>query len=929
MDEFLIFLVLPGALVLFIFAGAIAAFVALARIRRLGEQVTRLERQLLAGGGVPTPGAPLAGPRTAATMPAERSASRRIDDEPVADDPPPAPPAPPDTDTREQPAAQPSVPATPHTPRPVLSATSNLEGSFEEIFTGRWLVWLGGVTLALGGFFLVKYSIDQGWIGPLVRVLAGLALGLALIGGGEWLRRRPWERALAGVQPSYIPPALVAAGLATIFAALYAAYGLYDLIHVVVAFALLVATAAAAVLLALLHGWFVAVLGVVGAFAVPALLSTGQHSTEVLFPYIFVLIVGVLAVSRHTGWHWLNWLGLAGVVGYTCIWYATWQSGDALIVAPFLILTGVVTVLGRAPNRGPEIALPGPFDIYKLSRGEQFATGAALALALLVWALFRLEGGGLTALTTVTVAIALLLIEARRESRLDILALFALALALAVLLFWRMPHTVSRLAAMWELDGQAIGQVAGSFIPPELAVYVTLAAGFAALFGLGGFAALWGAWRPGYWASLSAIPPVLFLAVAYLRIERFEIDLGWALVAVLLAALLAFAGERVARFRAHAGMRAALGAYAIGASAGLVVAFAVSLENAWLTVALSLQVAAMVWIDEKLDLRAVRRAAEALAYVVAVRLLLNPEIFDYRLGAIPGLNWLLYGYGVPMAAFWWASRRPGARHDPRLGHVLEAGALLFLVVLASLEIRHLIAGGGVDHFDYRLAEQSLNTIAWAGIAYALYHRLGPASRLVQRWGWRLLAGLAFSHAVVMQLGFSNPLLSDDGVGPWPIFNLLLLGFGGPMLFALLFLRRARARGDMLYAAVAGLTGLVFGFFWLTLEVRHAFQGSEIGAWRSTGDGEWYAYSLAWLAFAGVLLGLAILRGYRAARYASLVVVMFTVAKVFLFDMAALTGIFRALSFIALGLVLVSVGYLYRRFVFPPKPPLLEEEGDDA
>ena len=45
----------------------------------------------------------------------------------------------------------------------------------------------------------------------------------------------------------------------------------------------------------------------------------------------------------------------------------------------------------------------------------------------------------------------------------------------------------------------------------------------------------------------------------------------------------------------------------------------------------------------------------------------------------------------------------------------------------------------------------------------------------------------------------------------------------------------------------------------------------------------------------------------------------------LLDMAALTGIFRALSFIGLGSCLVGVGWLYRRFVFPPRPPTLEAE----
>jgi uncharacterized membrane protein len=53
--------------------------------------------------------------------------------------------------------------------------------------------------------------------------------------------------------------------------------------------------------------------------------------------------------------------------------------------------------------------------------------------------------------------------------------------------------------------------------------------------------------------------------------------------------------------------------------------------------------------------------------------------------------------------------------------------------------------------------------------------------------------------------------------------------------------------------------------------------------------------------------------------ASGAVIMLTIAKVFLVDMSDLTGIWRALSFIGLGLVLVGIGYLYQHLLFPPRP----------
>ena len=66
-------------------------------------------------------------------------------------------------------------------------------------------------------------------------------MGAALVVAGEWLRRQPLQKAIASLQPNYVPPALTAGGLFTAFASIYAAYGLYDLIPSLVAFVLLVA----------------------------------------------------------------------------------------------------------------------------------------------------------------------------------------------------------------------------------------------------------------------------------------------------------------------------------------------------------------------------------------------------------------------------------------------------------------------------------------------------------------------------------------------------------------------------------------------------------------------------------------------------------------------------------------------------------------
>ena len=79
--------------------------------------------------------------------------------------------------------------------------------SFEERLGTQWAVWVGGIALALGGIFLVRYSIEQGLLGPGVRVALGALLAAALIIAGEWARRtraaRRHLRAAQGAHPEH------------------------------------------------------------------------------------------------------------------------------------------------------------------------------------------------------------------------------------------------------------------------------------------------------------------------------------------------------------------------------------------------------------------------------------------------------------------------------------------------------------------------------------------------------------------------------------------------------------------------------------------------------------------------------------------------------------------------------------------------------
>jgi uncharacterized membrane protein len=102
---------------------------------------------------------------------------------------------------------------------------------------------------------------------------------------------------------------------------------------------------------------------------------------------------------------------------------------------------------------------------------------------------------------------------------------------------------------------------------------------------------------------------------------------------------------------------------------------------------------------------------------------------------------------------------------------------------------------------------------------------------------------------------------------------------------------------------------------LSLEIRTLYHGPVLTA-GGTSDAEQYTYSAIWLFFGVALLAAGIWFRSLPLRIASAAVVVLTVLKVFLVDMSDITGIYRALSFLGLGAVLIGIGWFYQRLLFP-------------
>ena len=307
--------------------------------------------------------------------------------------------------------------------------------------------------------------------------------------------------------------------------------------------------------------------------------------------------------------------------------------------------------------------------------------------------------------------------------------------------------------------------------------------------------------------------------------------------------------------------------------------------------------------------------ALAVATLIGGPLLaLNPLLSWEPIGERPLLNLLLLVYGLPallLAALGYALE-PSA--DRRLASVLQglSGAVgLFFI---SLEIRQLFHGAVLVLGDIGLAELSCMIIAWLLIAFGLF-RLAVGERSAQRQIMaRVVAGLAVVALVLGSLLYANPLLGIQDVGAWPLLNWLVPAYAVPALLVAMLSRGLQdPKRPWLALALASLA-LVLGFAFVTLELRQWFQGSRLDD-GSVGSAENYAYSVVWILYGVALLVAGILRGGATLRWASLVVVLLAVGKVFLLDAAVLTGLYRVASFFGLGVSLMVIGYVYQRVVF--------------
>lgn len=871
MDEWL-----PSILLLIVWAVGtpIIAIVALVKVSRVREQNEQLARQIFELR------------QRIGTAPAVPVAPIIVEPPPIADAPPALPPSfeaptpltPPQSieqvvaETSSVPAMPPSAPL----PPPFAAPPEHV--GLEQRLGARAFIWLGAITLALAGIFLVRYSIEEGYLSPPVRVILAALFGFGLIAGAEKVIARD----------ARIAQAMAAAGVASLYGALLSAVALYELISKVAAGGGAAALTAFAIGVSLRHGIFVAGIAFLGGFASPAIIGSETPNTPVLFGYLLAIAAGTMAVIRHRGWWPLGWGVLAGSGLWVVVWMLAGADGKHFTVGFLVAIAGLF--IWAMQRRLSESENP-PFDVAALMWSALAATGALTGLIVVVY-------GGTQTVGWVALAVHGLALcgFARWTPRFQYAAGLGPILSLATLgLWWLVTGGSGR-----EWDGSHFGWVS------------TL---FGLLYAGGAFALMWNAGRPGFWAALSVAAAFAHFLLCWYVLRFADTGAPWGLISIGLAAPFLVGAERLVRWReTMPGTSEALGFLAAGVTFFIAAAIPLELSRHWITVAYAIEFAAVAWIAVRLDLWAMRQICWGLLAVVVVRFVLNPWLLDYTAGVTPIFNWILWSYGISIAALIVGRGYLRSTPDARLVQAVEAAIALLVFALLTLEVHSLFPSNGLANPSFM--ERAALVAVWGAFAVACLWmarlRLDP----VLLWAWRLSGGLAAIVVLLVQVLMLNPIARGAAdVGELPILNGLLIAYAAPAALAGLARRWVDVENSEAARLLTGLTASVLAFVYVSIEVRHFYDPTFESGLNNIKDLELYTYSFVWLLFGVALLAIGFWREAGALRHAGMALVCIVVAKVFLIDMAGLQGLLRVLSFLGLGAALLGLGYAYRRFGF--------------
>ena len=808
---------------------------------------------------------------------------------------------------------------------PVLSPSFD----WERLLARNWFAIIGAVALVVGIGFFLKMAFDNNWIGDTGRIVLGVALGLALLGVGEYAQRRV---------PVWAQP-VTAAGAVILYLSIYAAFGLYQLIRPDVALLFLALVVALAALLALRYeSIIIALMGIIGAFLAPALLGADLPDVRLALAYILVVDVGILAISTFRNWRWFNLVGWAGTYGVFFFWTSRFSDYDPVMAQ--IGLTGMFLILAAATSLFHLLwrRTPGIPDLALMTLNAV----AFFALTYhVLWDDYR-EWFGLIAVGLALFYALVGFVAIRRPSTPAEMALFALPIAI-VFLTIAVPLQLSGvwITVAWVAEGAAL--VGTAFL---LGRWQMRAFGLGVLvIGLGHLVVIDLLWHGGRIDLDTFVPivnerfPIMAAAVIAMYVaaflyhyyreqrEQWEEYVLWPLLGIANAlTVTALSLELVSYFdsRSHADAGAA---YRSAAQATDNVKY-LSLTALWAIYAAILS-AVGLWRRWHL----VRWAGLALLALAVFKLIAVDTIavIPVTVGFIPVLNpHFLTGALVValLSVLAWGFRRETLQS---VGN--ERHAFLALVVSANFVALWVLNQEVIHYFDSRTAQLQPHlgfeyearvaiNAKYLAMTYlwAIYGAAVIAVGLWRRVPLVRLAGLAILALAALKLmafdTFMTVLISQEFV---PVLNPHFLAFvlAIALMLGLAWWHR-RARTDPSRFETYVIPGLlvaanVIALWGLTLEAVRYFDARADRLGTDTFGAQQLSLTVLWAVYAVGVIGAGIARQSSRIRLAGIALLAVPLVKLFGFDVFLLEREYRVAAFVTLGVLMLGTGLVYQRY----------------
>ena len=232
----------------------------------------------------------------------------------------------------------PAVPSKPFASPGLITQPAHDAEGLESKIGKLWFPRIGIFAILIGVSYFIKYAFDNGWIGPTGRIALGLLAGIGLVLWSERFRSKGYAAF------SY---SLKAVGIGTLYLSLWGAFQLYHLVPSGVAFAAMVVVTASTITLALTQdAEILAAFALVGGFSTPVLLSTGQNHEIVLFSYVALLDMAVLAMVKFKPWYRLLVGSFVGTATLYIGWSADYYTRDqrALTVSYAILFAAIFAI---------------------------------------------------------------------------------------------------------------------------------------------------------------------------------------------------------------------------------------------------------------------------------------------------------------------------------------------------------------------------------------------------------------------------------------------------------------------------------------------------------------------------------------------------------------------------------------------------------